>query len=116
MDYIDKIGELREKIPRGTVAHSAHSLGVADMEPLTRGLEDAVRFAVAYEKRFGGKIASDGSILGDSFREWIEGLHGLLNGDGCVAMERNITTDSKDNSYCEDVYCLAMEEAGFEEE
>lgn len=110
--------QLKTKVsvpPVGTVAHRAHFLGLNLSEPLVVGLKGAIRYAEAYRTRWERNVAED-YVLGPEFRKWIDGLRGLLNGDGAVAMERGITTDSKDNGYCESLYWQAMEAGGFQDE
>lgn len=103
------------KIPKGTVNEQSAILGINGGEPLLFAMDGLLRYAKAYEKRFGGKLASDG-VLGDYWLDAIKGLKGLLNGDGVVALERGITTDSKDNGAIEDIFWAAIKAAGFSEE
>lgn len=104
----------QSKMKPGTIAWVSHALGAQQDEPLLFGLAGMVRYARAYEKAYESKLAEDG-VLGVYFLDAIKGLRGLLNGDGAVAMERDITTDSKDNGTCEHLFWLAMEAAGFKE-
>ena len=101
--------------PTNTVAGESHERGMRHNEPLMQGLCDAVRFAEAYEKRYGSKIAPD-YVLAEHYKGWIDGLRGLLCGMGAVAMEQDISTDTKDDGFCESVYWLAMKAGGFEDE
>lgn len=100
--------------PKCVDAHSTR-LGITNGEPLLVAMDGLLRYAKAYEKRFEGKLAQD-SCLGDYWIDAIKGLHGLLNGDGVVAMERGITTDSKSNGVIEYVYQEALKVAGFNDQ
>lgn len=90
-------------------------LGIDHAEPLLMCMDALLRYAKAYEARFGSKLADDG-YLGDGWLSALKGVHDLLNGDGAVAMERGITTDSKCNGVMEDIFWAAMSAAGFKDE
>ena len=87
-------------------------LGTRNAEPLLLAMDGLLRYAKAYAIKFESRL-SDDAVLGDYWLAAIKGLHGLLNGDGAVAMEKNITTDSKSNGVIESVYSAALKTAGF---
>lgn len=89
-------------------------LGQNDGEPLLIAMDGLIRYAKAYEKRFESKLAED-YVLGPEWLAAAKGIRGLLNGDGAVAMERGITTDSKSNGVIEEMFWAALSIAGFGE-
>ena len=95
----------------GTVALAEMKLGVKHGEPLLVALDGMVRYAKAYAKRNGAPMDA---FLGKYFAQAIAGLRGLCNGDGAVAMEREISTDSKDNGTLESLYWTACAAAGMD--
>lgn len=103
------------RIPKGCINEQSAKLGVTCGEPILYALDGLLRYAKAYEKRYEAKLATDG-VLGDYWLDAIKGLHGLLNGDGAVALELNRSTDSKDNGACETIYWAALDAAGFKNE
>lgn len=103
-----------EQLEPGTIADQSHRLGIRHGEPLMVAMECLLRYAKAYREHQEQPLTDDG-VLGPCWLNAVSGLRGLLNGDGAVAMERNITTDSKDNGVIESLFWAAMEEAGFEE-
>lgn len=102
------------RIPRGTVAEQSMRLGRLNDEPLLLALDGLLRYAKAYRQRFESPLAEDG-VLGPCWLDAAKGLRGLLNGDGAVAMERGVTTDSKDNGALEGIFWHALRAAGFGE-
>lgn len=98
-----------------TVDQNAHLMGMRQGEPIIVMLDCLLQYALVYKARFDGPLAGD-NVLGDYWKDAIKAVHGLLNGDGVVAMQRGITTDSKSNGACEKVYWKAIEVAGFTEE
>ena len=104
-----------DKLDRNCVYMRSVKLGIVESEPLLVAMDGLLRYAKAYEKRFEGKLADD-YVLGDYWADAIKGLHGLLNGDGAVAMEKGITTDSKSNGVIEEVYHAALKAAGFNDQ
>lgn len=102
------------KIPHGTVAQASAFLGMRNGEPLIFAMDALLRYAKAYERRNEGKLSNDG-VLGPCWLAAATGLRGLLNGDGAVAMEMGVSTDSKDNGVIEEIFWEAMAAAGFEE-
>lgn len=102
------------KLNRKTVAAQSNMLGRDNQEPLLFSMDGALRYAKAYEKRFESKLCDD-YVLGPAWLSWVKGLRALLNADGAVAMERGITTDSKDNGVIESIFWSAMSAAGFTE-
>ena len=104
-----------DKLPIGTVSQQAHRLGINSNEPLIAAMDALLHYAKAYRKAFGGDLADDG-VLGDFWLDAAKGVRGLLNGNGAVAMERNISTDSKDNGAVESMFWQAMAIAGFKEQ
>ncbi len=103
------------KVPVGTLAQQAHFRGMASAEPLIVLMDALLKYARAYQERFDSKLASD-YVLGDHWLASVKGVRALLNGDGAVAMQFGITTDSKDNGAVEAIFWRALEAAGFEEE
>lgn len=103
-----------EKVPKGTVAEASQRLGLTYNEPLLIAMDGLLRYAKAYRLRIGSPLANDG-FLGEPWLEAAKGIRALLNGDGAVAMERGITTDSKDNGVIEEMFWTALKIAGFEE-
>lgn len=97
----------------GTVAFESMQLGLKENEPLLTAMDGMLRYAKAYRKHFDSPLGEDG-VLGSEFAKVISGLRGLLNGDGAVAMERDITTDSKDNGVIEALYCECCKVAGID--
>ncbi len=89
-------------------------LGYANGEPLLHILDGLLRYAKAYRVRFDGPLEND-YVLGPAWLDTAKGVRALLNGDGAVAMERGITTDSKCNGVLEDIFWAAIKAAGFEE-
>jgi hypothetical protein len=102
------------RIPVGTVSHNAHMMGMRNCEPLIVMMDCLIRYAKAYKARFGSPLASD-TVLGDEWLSAAKGVRGLLNGDGSIAMFREINTDSKDNGAVESMFWNAMALAGFKE-
>lgn len=98
-----------------TVAGESHLFGLNRDEPLVFILDGLLRYAKAYQTRFGGLLASD-YVLGPSWLQAAIGVRELLNGDGVVAMETERGTDSKDNGFCEAIFWDAMKAAGFTED
>lgn len=95
-----------------TMAHQSHYLGACNDEPLLFAMDGMLRYAKAYKQHFEGNLADD-NVLGECWLDTVKGIRGLLDGDGAVAMERNITTDSKDNGVIEGVFWDALKVAGF---
>lgn len=102
------------EVPAGTVSRQSHLIGISECEPLIITMDSMIRYAEAYEKRFEQSLV-DEPVLCEAFIEVIKGIRGLLNGDGAVAMERNITTDSKDNGAVEAMFWEAVHAAGLKE-
>lgn len=102
------------KIPKGTVAQQSSMLGIAGGEPLLLAMDGLLRYAKAYRKAYQSNLSDDG-VLGAEWLNAAKGIRGLLNGNGVVAMERNISTDSKDNGAIEDIFWAALKVAGFDE-
>lgn len=101
------------KVPANTVAKQSANLGVTHGEPLLVAMDAMIRYAKAYKRRYEENLGEDG-VLGEEFGKAISGLRALLNGDGAVAMERDITTDSKDNGVIEEMYWQACKIAGLD--
>lgn len=101
------------KLTPGTVAAASMQLGARAHEPLLEAMDAMLRYAKAYSKCYEALLGSDG-FLSEPYFEVIKGLRTLLNGNGAVAMERNITTDSKDNGVIESLYWHCCREAGID--
>lgn len=104
---------LLRSVPPRTVADESARLGVRDCEPLLIAMDSMIRYAKAYRIAQDSPVGEDG-VLGPEFGNVIAGLRALLNGDGAVAMERGLTTDSKDNSMIESMYWTACKLAGLD--
>jgi hypothetical protein len=96
----------------GTVNAKAHSIGMTEGEPLIVIIDGLIRYAKAYEMRFGSKLGTD-YVLGVAWLEMIKNVHALLDGDGAIGWERGISTDSKDNGVLSSLCMTALEVAGF---
>jgi hypothetical protein len=119
MNRIEKLmqelsGELSLPKP-GTVAHQSLRLGLDHNEPVICSLFDAYRYAVSYDKRWGKKINED-YVASPPYLKWITGIRDLLCMPGAVANERDISTDSKDDGYCESLFWACMKAGGYSEE
>lgn len=101
------------KVPHGTVNARSVALGLDSGEPLLIIADALLRYAKAYRRRFGGFVANDG-VGGDAFRAMLRGVKVFLDFDGGVALERGLTTDSKDNAAMCDILQAACEAAGLE--
>ncbi len=97
-----------------TIAYQSYKLGLVYKEPLLYAMDGMLRYAKAYKKHFENNLAND-SVLGENWLSAVKGLRGLLNGNGVVAMEKDITTDSKDNGLIEGIFWDAIKVAGFTE-
>ncbi len=102
-------------IAPGTIAEHSHALGMRKAEPLIIAFDALIKYAKSYEKRWERKLAED-YVLGPEWLASLQGLRGLLNGDGAVAYDMDRSTDSKDSGACESLFWSAMEIAGFKEE
>jgi hypothetical protein len=102
------------QIPVGSQNYHAAQLGKEQGEPLLWAMDGLLRYAKAYRQRMGQPLAEDW-VLGDHWLATVRGLRALLNGDGAVAMERDISTDSKDNGAIESMFWVALGIAGYSE-
>jgi hypothetical protein len=84
------------------------SLGVKNDEPLLCILNDVLRYCKAYRKANDHPIGKD-SYCHDYVRDILQGVEGMLSMQGGVALERNVTTDSKDNGIMSDIICFIKE-------
>lgn len=100
------------RIPVGVVNEHSHKTGMTEGEPLIVAMDCLLKYAEAYRIRFEGPLAED-QVLGEWWMDSIKSLRKLLNGDGAIAMRRNITTDSKDNGAVEGMFWDALNHAGF---
>ena len=108
-----------DKIPKGTVAHQTHCLGMNGTDPIIVILDSLIRYAKAHEANLGSKLSQD-YFLGPCFLSALTSTRELLNGNGGVANEISASTnapcrDSKDNVACERMFWNAMEISGFTE-
>ena len=101
------------KTAHGTVAEESMRQGYQENEPLLVAMDSMIRYAKAYRNAYDSRIGEDG-VLGCEFFAAISGLRRLLNGQGAVAMERDISTDSKDNGTLESLYWTACDLAGID--
>lgn len=100
-------------LPVGTVAEHAHKYGMENGEPLIVAMDCLLKYAEAYRQRFDSNLVDD-YVLGPIWLDAIKGIRGLLNGDGVVAMKKDISTDTKDNGCVESMFWSAMKMAGYE--
>ena len=112
--YQDEMVKEYRKLPERTVSQKAMEIGLHNYEPLIVAMDSMLRYAKAYKRAYDFLISDDG-VLGEEFLSVITGIRGLLNGDGAVAMEKGITTDSKDNGTIESLFWKCMDIGGFEE-
>lgn len=103
------------KLTVGTVSEQAHKYGMEHGEPLLIMLDSLLKYAQTYQRRFEGPLAQD-YVLGKLWLQSAVGIRGLLNGDGQVAMAKDITNDTKDNGCLEALFWDAMRAGGFTEE
>ena len=115
MNYQPETLYARKNIKEGTIAAQSADLGMRSNEPLIVAMDAMIRYARAHYGAYNSRLAEDFVLRGE-FKDVITGLRALLNGDGAVAMERDITTDSKDNGMIEDMFWDAARIAGFKEE
>lgn len=101
-------------VPAHVVSGRAARIGADRHEPILIMLDSLLRYARAHEHRFESKLSED-YVLGPVWLDAIRGTHALLDGDGAVAHELGVTTDSKDNGACESLYWSALAVAGFTE-
>ena len=110
----ETIDEYR-KLKEGTVAQRSHMMGLENNEPLIVAMDAMLRYAKAVRRAYGSTIADDG-VLGGYYIDAINGLRGLLDGMGAIAMENDITTDTKDNGCIESIFFKCLEFGGFDDE
>lgn len=102
------------KLTAGSISEQSHKTGMTEGEPLIVMLDCLQKYAEAYKDRHQDNLAED-YVLGPQWLQAAQALRALLNGDGAIAMRRNITTDTKDNGCCEAMFWDALRMAGFEE-
>lgn len=102
------------KLTVGTVSEQAHKYGMEQGEPLLIAMDAMLKYAQTYRRRFDGPLQGD-YVLGDEWLAVVKGLRALLNGDGQVAMAKDITTDTKDNGCIEGLFWDAIKAAGYQE-
>lgn len=103
------------KLTAGTISEQAHKYGMEQGEPLIVIMDALMKYADNYHRRFNSLLCNDG-FLGDEWLQAAKGIRALLNGDGAVAMLKDITTDTKDNGCVESMFWDALRVAGFKEE
>jgi hypothetical protein len=120
------------KLTAGTRALEEHCLGVNQGEPLLYAMDGLLRYAKAYQRAYGlsqrlntwaglpagdpdARALADDYALGPQWLAAAKGLRGLLNGQGAVAMELGLSSDSKDNGVIEGIFWAALGAAGFKE-
>lgn len=103
------------RIPLGCVNEYSHKLGMERGEPIIVMLDCLLKYAEAHHVRYNSTLAED-HVLGDIWLSALKSVHGLLDGDGAVAMMLGRTTDSKDNGACESVFADCLRMAGFDRE
>lgn len=102
------------EMAKGTISEQSHKLGMANYEPVIVAMDAMIRYAKAHRLNFHREV-SDDYCLGPIWLAIVANIRHLCDWDGAVAMERGITTDSKDNGTVEEMFWQAMELAGFEE-
>jgi len=102
------------RLPKGTMSEASMRLGLDNDEPLLVCMDALLRYAKAYRKAYPDYAIGGDGVLGSCFAGAIKGIRGLLDGDGAVAMERNITTDSKDNGVIEFLFWECCKVAGLD--
>jgi hypothetical protein len=102
------------KLGLNTVDEHAHKKGMIEGEPLTIAMDAMLKYAEAYKIRMEQPLSDEG-VLGDPWLEIVRNIRRLCDGDGAIAMKRNITTDSKCNGCIETVFWNAIEMAGYTE-
>ena len=102
-----------DKLTPGTIAVESMRVGRIYDEPLLICMDGLLRYAKAYRKAYGAGVGEDG-FLGPCFINAIKGIRGLLDGQGAVAMEYDLSTDSKDNGVIESLFWLCCKEAGLD--
>ena len=112
--YQEEVSIEFKKIAPETIAAQEARLGLQRYEPLLVAMDAMIRYARAYKKHYEGHLKDD-YVLGPQFLRAIMGIRGLLNGQGGVALEMGISTDSKDNGMIEGLFWRAVEIGGFEE-
>lgn len=98
----ETIQEIR-KLTDGTIAAHSAQLGAHENEPLLVCMDALLRYAKAYKRAYDTPIGND-NVLGHGYIKALVGVRILLDGMGAVAMERSISTDSKDNGVIEALY------------
>lgn len=102
------------KLPAGTVSEQAHKYGMEQGEPLLIAMDALFKYADTYWMTFNSQLAQD-HVLGPQWLDAVKGVRGLLNGNGQVAMAKDISTDTKDNGCIESLFWDALKVAGYEE-
>lgn len=101
-------------LPSGTVSEQAHKYGMEQGEPLLVAMDSMLKYAQTYKRRFDGPLQSD-YVLGDEWLAIVKGIRALLNGNGQVAMAKDISTDTKDNGAIEALFWDCLRAAGYGE-
>ena len=114
MKYQDETLKQFEKLAPGTIAHHSQNKGLHENEPIIVAMDAMIRYAKAYSKAYDISLSCD-YVLGQNWLEIVKGIRGLCDGDGAVAMENEITTDSKDNGCIEGMFWDALNIAGYTE-
>lgn len=102
------------KISEGTVAYNEAKIALTSFEPLLVAMDSMLRYAKAHKKQYGSPLVDDG-VLGPEFIQACQGIRGLLNGQGGIALERGMSGDSKDNGMIEGIFWHAVKAGGFKE-
>jgi hypothetical protein len=103
------------KLPVGSQEEAKHKFGMQEGEPLIVIMDALLNYAEAYRDRQGEMLATDG-VLGQPWLEAARGIRALLNGQGAIAMRKDISTDTFDGGAVEGMFWNAMGMAGFTEE
>lgn len=111
-NYTPETVAATNKINPDVIEGASQRMGVNEGEPIIIMLDALLKYAKAYKALFEADLADD-RALWDHWFDAIKGVRRLLNGDGAIAMQKGITTDSKSNGACEDVFWKALEAAGY---
>ena len=85
--------------------------GVKGLEPQLIILDSIIRYAKAYERRYGHKITEEGTLF-DSFSDMLNGVHNFMCYQGAIALESDSSFDSKDNGVMEIMFNKACDVCG----
>lgn len=103
------------KLPSNSVSQAGAQLGVQHGEPVLVIADALLRYANAYAGHWGEPAANDANLR-RHLLAMLKATKALLDYEGAVALELNVTTDSKDNGALWDILETAKTAAGITEE